>query len=397
MANMDTLHQSGPAEGSLLGTTPERLELLFQPTRIGALALKNRVAMAPMTRAMSPNGVPGEDVARYYRRRAEGGVGLIVTEGTFIPHWSAGHDRNVPRLYGQDALDGWSRVVQEVHAVGGRIFSQLWHVGLIRKPQVAGADGVFEQDDASEGRIGPSGIIGGNNLPLAKVGTPATLKEIDEVIKAYGVAAKTAQGLGFDGVEVHGAHGYLIDQFLWSRTNLRSDQYGGDHAGRARFALEVIQEIRRSVGPTFPVTLRLSTWKQQDYAAKLAETPDEWAAIVVPLSEVGVDAFHISQRRYWEGEFGSELNLAGWTKKLTGKPTVTVGSVTLNNSVVEMMQGFGGSAVDNLDRLLSGFERGEYDMVAIGRAMIANPDWAKRVQNGEPLKPYAVDMLKTLD
>src|SRR5258706_1606439 len=191
LSNMDTLHHSGPAEGSLPGTTPQRLELLFQPTRIGALALKNRVAMAPMTRAMSPNGVPGEDVARYYRRRAEGGVGLIVTEGTFIPHWSAGHDRNVPRLYGQDALDGWSRVVQEVHAVGGRIFSQLWHVGLIRKPQVAGADGVFEQDDASEGRIGPSGIIGGNNLPLAKGGTPPTLKEIHRGIKAYGGAAKT--------------------------------------------------------------------------------------------------------------------------------------------------------------------------------------------------------------
>ena len=240
-------------------------------------------------------------------------------------------------------------------------------------------------------------MIGGNDLPLVQVRPPATVKEIREIIEAYGVAAKTAQDLGFDGIEVHGAHGYLIDQFLWSKTNLRTDQYGGDHAGRTRFAIEVVHEIRRRVGPTFPVTLRLSTWKQQDYTAKLAETPDEWAAIVVPLSEAGVDAFHISQRRYWEGEFGSDLNLAGWTKKITGKPTITVGSVTLNNSMIEMMQGFGGSPVDNLDRLLSGFERGECDMVAVGRAMIANPDWVKRVREGEPLRPYHVEMLKTLD
>ena len=377
-------------------TSARRLEGLFQRVRVGGLTLKNRIAMAPMTRAMSPDGVPRDDVARYYRRRAEGGAGLIITEGTFIPHWSAGHERNAPRLYGEEAIRGWRHVVQEVHAAGGAIFSQLWHVGLVRKPRVAGADGIYETDDSGEDRLGPSGVIGGNGLPLAQVRPPATLTEIHDIIEAYGVAAKTAQDLGFDGVEVHGAHGYLIDQFLWSRTNLRNDPYGGDAAGRTRFAVDVVREIRRIVGPSFPVTMRLSTWKQQDYAAKLAETPDEWADIVLPISYSGVDAFHISQRRYWEGEFGSDLNLAGWTKRITGKPTITVGSVTLNNSMAEMMQGYGGAVVDNLDRLLSGFDRGEYDMVAIGRAMIANPDWVKRIRAGKPLKPYAVEMLSAL-
>jgi len=123
--------------------------------------------------------------------------------------------------------------------------------------------------------------------------------------------------------------------------------------------------------------MRLSTWKQQDYTSKLAETPDEWSDIVVPISTRASTPSTSSQRRYWEGEFGSDLNLAGWTKSITGKPTITVGSVTLNNSMAEMMQGYGGAAVDNLDRLLSGFDRGEYDMVAIGRAMIANPDWVQ--------------------
>jgi 2,4-dienoyl-CoA reductase-like NADH-dependent reductase (Old Yellow Enzyme family) len=221
---------------------------------------------------MSPGGVPGEHVARYYRRRAEGGVGLVITEGTFIPHPSAGHDQNAPRIYGDDALRGWMRVLKDVHDAGARIFAQLWHVGLVRKPQVEGAN-VYEERSDSGSRLSPSGIIGGNGLPFQLVGQPATVNEIRDVIKAYGVAARTAMELGFDGVEVHGAHGCLIDQFLWDRTNLRDDEYGGDISHRTRFAAEVIREIRDAVGLNFPVVLRLSTWKQQDYTARSPPTP----------------------------------------------------------------------------------------------------------------------------
>ena len=372
-------------------------EMLFQSVKIGPLELKNRIVMAPMTRAMSPKGVPGDDVAAYYRRRAEGGTGLIVTEGTFIPHWSAGHDENAPRFYGDDALAGWKHVVEEVHAAGGKIFPQLWHVGLVRKPKVEGADGVFENDASSTRRLGPSGIIGGNGLPLEKVREPATLKEIEEIIEAYGVAAEAAQRLGFDGLEVHGAHGYLIDQFLWDKTNLRDDRYGGDVARRSQFGADVIREIRRRVGSDFPVVLRISTWKEQDYTAKLAATPEEWNAIVTPLAEAGVDAFHVSQRRFWQGEFGTDMNLAGWTKKLTGKPTITVGSLTLNNSMQEMMKGMGSAPEDNLAPLYKSLERGDFDLVAIGRAMIANPDWASRIREGEELRAYTLSMLNSLE
>jgi 2,4-dienoyl-CoA reductase-like NADH-dependent reductase (Old Yellow Enzyme family) len=128
--------------------------------------LRNRIVMAPMTRAMSPGGVPGENVARYYKRRAEGGVGLIITEGTFIPHPSAGHDDNAPRIYGDDALSGWRRVVEQVHGAGARIFAQLWHVGLVRKPQVDGVGSLYQNRPTSDDRFSPSGIIGGNGLPL---------------------------------------------------------------------------------------------------------------------------------------------------------------------------------------------------------------------------------------
>jgi len=261
---------------------PDPVEILFKPTRIGGMDLRNRIVMAPMTRAMSPGGVPGENVARYYKRRAEGGVGLIITEGTFIPHPSAGHDHNAPRIYGDEALSGWRRVVEQVHDADARIFAQLWHVGLVRKPQVDGVGLLYENRPTSDDRFSPSGVIGGNGLPLEHVGRPATLEEIRGAIEAYGAAARTARALGFDGVEIHGAHGYLIDQFLWDQTNLREDKYGGDISRRTRFATEVIQKVRANVGSDYPVVIRLSTWKQQDYSARLAANPQEWAAIVRP-------------------------------------------------------------------------------------------------------------------
>ena len=379
-----------------MDTRSQDTEVLFHPTRIGSLELKNRIVMAPMTRAMSPGGVPGENVARYYRRRAENDVGLIVTEGAFIDPDTAVHDGNAPRFYG-DALEAWRGVVDEVHHAGGRIFPQLWHVGLIRKPKVAGTGAVFDNGAKHTSAISPSGVIGGNGLPLERVGDPATTRQIKAIIQAYGRAASAAQRLHFDGVEVHAAHGYLIDQFLWEKTNLREDEYGGDLTRRTRFATEVIREIRGQVGPAFPVVIRLSLWKQQDYTAKLVTTAQEWAAIVEPLVAAGVDGFHLSQRRYWEGEFGTGLNLAAWTKKLTGKPAITVGSVTLDNSTAEMMQGKGSSAIDNIASLLSSLARGDFDLVAIGRALIANPDWARRIRDRAFLKPYALNLLQTLD
>src|ERR1700679_1365275 len=169
-----------------------RADVLFRPFTFKQLALKNRIVMAPMTRRKSPEGVPGADVAAYYRRRAEGGVGLIITEGTFIPHPSAGHDGNAPRIYGEDALAGWRRVVEQVHDAGSQIFVQLWHVGLVSKPRVDGEGLLYDNGPGSDDRFSPSGIIGGNGLPLERVGRPATLDEIRGAIEAYGEAARTA-------------------------------------------------------------------------------------------------------------------------------------------------------------------------------------------------------------
>jgi len=153
--------------------------------------------------------------------------------------------------------------------------------------------------------------------------------DIADTIAAFARAAGAAKRLGFDAIELHGAHGYLIDQFFWEGTNLRQDGYGGGTlVQRGRFAADILKAVRAEVGPDYPVIIRLSQWKQQDYAVQMARTPQEMEAWLQPLADAGADIFHCSQRRFWEPEYaGSDLNFAGWAKKLTGKPTITVGSV----------------------------------------------------------------------
>jgi 2,4-dienoyl-CoA reductase-like NADH-dependent reductase (Old Yellow Enzyme family) len=351
------------------------LQSLFRPFRLHGVDLPNRIVMAPMTRAFSPGGVPGENVAAYYQRRAAGGVGLIVTEGVYIPHPAAGFDPSVPHLYGDDALLGWRNVVNHVHAAHGRIFAQLWHVGQ----QVTGP-----QPQPGQSPVGPS-------MPLA---------EIEAIIGGFGEAAANAQAAGFDGVEIHGAHGYLIDQFLWERTNHRTDAYGGSLLERTRFAADIITEIRRRVGPQFPVVLRYSQFKVSDYAAHLGQNPAELDRLLAPLVDSGIDALHASARRFWEPAFpGSELTLAGWTKKLTGLPTIAVGSVTLGTDMATSFRTDASSGTEGIDKLLDCLERDEFDLIAIGRSLIVNPLWAKIVEAGDvdQLKPFERSVLKTLE
>jgi 2,4-dienoyl-CoA reductase-like NADH-dependent reductase (Old Yellow Enzyme family) len=337
-----------------------------------------------MTRSKSPGGIPGANVAAYYRRRAEGEVGLIVTEGTYIKT-GAGFYPDVPHFYGEAALAGWRRVLESVHDAGGKIFPQLWHCGLVPPA------GVKLGSDA----MGPSGLL----KPGEQVTAPMTQQQIDEVIRAYGDAAAAAERLGFDGIEIHGAHGYLIDQFFWEGTNRRTDAYGGDLVARTRFAVEVIREIRKRVRAEFPVCLRFSQWKSQDYAAKLARTPEELARFLQPLTSAGIDLFHCSQRRFWDPEFeGSQLNLAGWTKKITGKPTITVGSITLDHEFTRSFRTPDTASATGIDELIQRLECEEFDLVAVGRSLIVNPSWPALIRKGAigELKPFQRDVLAEL-
>ena len=374
------------------------LTQLFMPFTLNGLTVSNRVVMAPMTRNFSPGGVPGPDVAAYYRRRAEGGVGLILTEGTAPNHPQAKNMPHVPQMYGDEALAGWARVTEGVHAAGGRIFSQLWHVGAVQGQS---------EPKLPVSPLSPSGLLKAG----VKIGEPMTQADIDAVIEGFAQAAANAQRVGFDGIEIHGAHGYIIDEFFWDGTNQRTDKYGGNIVERTRFAVEIIQECRRRVGSNFPMQLRFSQWKGQEYTARLVTTPQDLARFLEPLTAAGVDAFHCSTRRFWEPEFeGSDLNLAGWTKKLTGKPTITVGSVSLD---VDFMVSLGrmappksataGGANGNeraahMDRLGEMLARGDFDLVAVGRALLADPAWAVKVRENDfaDLKPFSPEVLKTL-
>ncbi|MEV0172882.1 NADH:flavin oxidoreductase [Streptomyces sp. NPDC050803] len=362
-------------------------DILSRPATINGLTVRNRIAMAPMTRQFSPGGVPGADVASYYARRAAAGVGLIVTEGTYVGHESAGESDRVPRFHGAEQLAGWAKVAEAVHAAGGKIVPQLWHIGMVRQ---AG-----QPPFADAPAVGPSGIrLDGTE----GAGKEMTQADLDDVIAAFAEAAAAAERIGFDGVELHGAHGYLIDQFLWSRTNRRTDAYGGDLVARTKFAAEIAAAVRAAVSPSFPVIFRFSQWKSYQFDARLAESPEALEALLTPLTAAGVDAFHASTRRYWLPEFeGSDLNLAGWTKKLTGKPAITVGSVGLDGEFIRAFQGEG-APVQNIDNLLDRLERDEFDLVAVGRALLQDPQWAEKVLAGrfDDLADYDVASLRSL-
>lgn len=371
--------------------TPSQLDVLFRPFQIKNLHLPNRIVMAPMTRSFSPNGVPGEDVAAYYQRRAQAGVGLIISEGTVIDRPASRNEPAIPFFHSEAALAGWKKVIDDVHAVGGKMAPHIWHVGSAPHP--------YSQWAPDAPPESPSGLFS----PDKPRGKAMTDEDIADAIAAYARAAAEALRLGFDTVEIHGAHGYLIDQFFWGATNLRSDGYGGATLReRSRFGVEVVKAVRAAVGPDFPVILRLSQWKQQDYKARLANTPEEMAEWLVPLVEAGADVLHCSQRRFWEPEFPeldgeNGLNFAGWAKKLTGAATISVGSVGLSG---DFLAAFGGeqSSPVGLGNLIERMARDEFDLIAVGRALISDPQWVEKVRAGDDknLRDFDLSALREL-
>jgi len=349
-----------------------RIQELFAPLTIGSLTLRNRFAMAPMTRAASPGGVPGANVAEYYARRAAGGTALLITEGVRMPHPAAGWPEAIPELDGTEVLNGWRAVTDAVHAEGGAIAAQLWHQGAAR--------GVHDGDTAEQTPVSPSGLdVTGN-----PVGRALAADELLAVTQAFALGARNAREAGFDAVEIHGAHGYLLDQFLWAETNHRTDGYGGSLQARTRFPAEVVAAVREAVGPGFPIIYRFSQWKMNRYDASIADTPAELEQVLAPLVDAGVDVLHPSTRRHYLPGFPDEdpqLSLAGWTKKLTGLPVIAVGSVGLET---EFKPGEPGGPIPPapVDRLLDQFDAGEFDIIAVGRALLADPAWVNHLRDG---------------
>jgi 2,4-dienoyl-CoA reductase-like NADH-dependent reductase (Old Yellow Enzyme family) len=223
-----------------------------------------------------------------------------------IPHAAAGWPASVPALDGEDVLRGWRAVTAGVHAQGAGIAAQLWHQGAQRE--------VHDDDLPEQLPVSPSG----RDTLGARVGRALRTDELGALAVSYALAAGNAQVAGFDAVELHGAHGYLLDEFLWDKTNLRTDAYGGSIRARTRFPAEVVAAVRAAVGADCPIIYRFSQWKANHYDARIASIPAELEALLAPLVDAGVDVFHPSTRRHWLPAFSdgvgadAELSLPTW-------------------------------------------------------------------------------------
>ena len=371
----------------------------FQPLSVRGLTLANRFVMAPMTREFSPGGAPGADVAAYYQRRALGEAGLIITEGCGVDHPLAVDKPGIPVMSGPQSQAAWRAVVEGVHKAGGRIALQLWHQGPVWAPS--------EEPERMSLAIRPSGIWGpregtrtldADYVARALSPTrPATDSEIAEVIEAFARSAAAAAAVGFDAIAIHAAHGYLIDAFLWGETNRRQDDWGGDVGRRARLAAEIVRAIRRAVGEQLPIIFRFSQWKLQDYKARLADAPEALEALLTPIADAGVDVFDGSQRYFDTPIYpGSPLNLAGWAKKLTGRLSMTVGGIGLGAGISGNAAEAGAATAADLTRLATRFAHGEFDLVGVGRALLNDAQWVRRIRAGEPTLSFDPENLKRL-
>ncbi|WP_321390680.1 hypothetical protein [Emcibacter sp.] len=388
-------------------SSSSRIDALLEPVTVRGVKFPNRVIMSPMTRGASPNGVPSPEVAAYYRRRAEGGVGAIFTESVFIEDkgtmgkfdLEGGEDLKIgwPVMFGDAPLEGWRRVVDEVHAAGGLIFPQLMHLGIQRTPAKGQAWSDIHISSPSGIWGTPEQIAGLDEEKAKALNCPEkamTEDEIRAVINAFAEAAANAKSVGFDGIALHGGHGYLIDNFMREETNLRTDDWGGDHVGRMRFAVEVVRAVRTAIGDDTLISFRFSQWTHHDVDAMLTKTPEELQDILQLLADAGVDIFEASARDFRDPVYeGSPLNISAWTRKLVDRPVVMVGGTGVrrerHESALKPPQ-----VVDNVDEIMERFAAGEFDFLAIGRALLNDPNWLQRARTGEPFLDFNPACLK---
>ncbi|MBW5421399.1 alkene reductase [Streptomyces sp. BG9H] len=330
---------------------------LLEPYRAGRLELANRLAMAPMTRGRADDvtGVPSPHAATYYRQRA--GAGLLITEGVYVNALAKGGP-GIPGLVTDAQTRGWREVTEAVHAEGGTVFAQLWHVGRMTHPSTL-PDGELP--------VAPSAVAVEGEQIFTRDGlldhvTPRelTMSEIAATVRDFASAARRAIDAGFDGVEIHGANGYLIQQFIGDNTNLRTDEYGGSVTGRLRFAREVVEAVVAEVGAD-RVGLRISP---DNPVNQLAETdaPTTYRALVEALDPLGLAYLHVLEN----GAYGAIADLRPrWS-----------GTLIANTNAPEPSSPEAGA------RLI---RDGHADVVALGRLFMTNPDLPARLANGTPL------------
>ena len=349
---------------------------------LGPMALSNRLTVAPMTRCSArPDGVPTEAMADYYAEFASGGFGLVVTEGIYPDAaYSQGY-LNQPGLVTAEHVEGWRTITRRVHDAGARIVAQLMHAGALS-----------QGNPHREGTIAPSAVpplgemmpaYGGNGswqLPRE-----ATREDLEEVVAGFAAAARNAAAAGFDGVEVHGANGYLLDQFVTEYTNLRTDQYGGSTANRVRLLAEVVERLVAEAPEGFAVGVRVSQTKVNDVVYRWSGGAEDVVEIAQTLSKAGASYLHVaSEGRAWfdTARLPDGTTVTGLAREVSGLPVIANGGMHEPGQAARVL------------------DEGHADFLAIGHGALANPDLPQRWAAGRALAPFDPAMLRpdvTLD
>lgn len=316
--------------------------------------------------------MPTRRMASYYASFAEGGFALVITEGVYTDGVFSRSYARQPGLATEAQVAGWREVVDAVHGAGGFVFAQLMHGGALSQ--------VLEET------VGPSAVrpkgekmpeYGGEGpFPMPKEMSEA---DIREAISGFAAAARNAKAVGFDGVEIHGANGYLVDQFITDYTNGRCDRYGGSAADRVRFACEVIEAVRKAVGDDFLVGIRLSQGKVNDHSYRWPEGRADAEAIFEAVGGAGPDYLHVaSEGRDWRetARIDEGITITQLAKRITGLPVVTNGGMH-DPELAEAV-----------------LREGHGDLLALGRGALANPDWPKRLRDGRPFDAFEHAMIK---
>jgi len=332
---------------------------LFEPVKVGAIELKNRIAMSPMTRCRAIGNIPNDLMAEYYRQRS--GAGLIITEGTSPSPNGLGYAR-IPGIYSQEQVEGWKKVTEAVHSAGGKIVVQLMHSGRISHALNLPEGAVVLAPSA----VKPAGQMWTDAAQMQDFPTPKamTSEEIQSTKAEYVAAAKNAIAAGFDGVELHSANGYLLEQFLSPISNVRTDNYGGSIEDRARFVLEVVGEVASAIGKD-KTGIRLSPYGVASDMPHYPEIDATYKYLAEQLNDIGIAYVHVVDH------------------SAMGAPAVPLEiKQAIRNVFKNTVILAGGFNFETAEAIL---ESGLCDVVGIGRPFINNPDLAERYKNSWPV------------
>ncbi|MFF0866807.1 tRNA-dihydrouridine synthase [Nonomuraea sp. NPDC003560] len=342
----------------------------LRPVRVGGLDLPNRFAVAPMTRvSAAPDGTPTREMAEYYERYAEGGFGLVITEGTYTDTANSQGYLNQPGIVSATHVSAWREITGKVRAAGSRIVLQLMHAGALSQGNPYRA-----------GTVGPSAVRpraemlreygGSGSWPTPREMTGA---DIEAAIGGFVASAVRAREAGFDGVELHGANGYLLDQFLTDYTNRRADSYGGPVANRIRLTAEVVAAIRAELGADFCLGVRLSQGKVNDFGHRWPGGAADARIIFAALAAAGATYLHIaSEGRDWieTARLDGGVTITSLARQVSGLPVIANGGMHDLSQAAQVLSG------------------GHADLLSIGRGALANPDLPRRVSRSLPLETY---------